>query len=45
MASRISFMRFSNFRRQADAILTVSPGNRDKILFILLILSDKKYLK
>jgi hypothetical protein len=38
-------MWLPNFRRQADAIFTVSPINRDKILFILLILSDKKYLK
>jgi len=33
------------FRRQADVIFTVSSGNREKILFILLILSDKKIKK
>jgi len=30
-----------NFRRQADFVFTVSTGNREKIQFILLILSKK----
>jgi hypothetical protein len=38
-------VRFSLFRRQAALIFTVSSGNREKILFILQILSDKHHLK
>jgi hypothetical protein len=32
-------IRPPNIRRQADAVFTVSSGNREKILSILLILS------
>ena len=39
-ASLISAMLLPKFRRQADAIFTVSSGNREKILLILLILSE-----
>jgi len=43
--SPISLWWYSNFCRQADAVFTVSSGNREKILFILLILSEKKLNK
>jgi hypothetical protein len=45
MALQISHISLPTFRQQADAIFTVSSGNREKIQYILLILSDKKYLK
>jgi hypothetical protein len=36
------YLDILNFRRQADAVFTVSTGNREKIQFIL---SDKKIIK
>jgi len=44
MTSPISLIWLPNFRRQADAIFRASSGSREKIQFILLILSEKKYL-
>jgi hypothetical protein len=41
MASPISLLWLPNFRRQVDALFPVSSGNREKILFILWILSEK----
>jgi len=39
------FDGWSIFRRQADALFTDSSGIREKIRFILLILSGKKLRK
>jgi hypothetical protein len=36
--------RVADFRHKADAIFKASSRNREKILSILLILSDKIYL-
>jgi hypothetical protein len=45
MAASILFLRLANLRWYADAIFTVSFGNREKIQLILYILSEKKYIK
>jgi hypothetical protein len=39
----VLFMLMPNFRRQAYPAFTVSTGNHEKILLILLILSKKYY--
>jgi hypothetical protein len=45
MAASILLLGLANLRWYADAIFTVSSGNREKIQLILYILSDKKYIK